>query len=206
MFQRYTEPARRVIFVARIEAGRHGSKEILVAHLLLGILREARDFVQPLVGDDGFASATKAVEDSVAAASHGQAVADSADMALSHAAKRVLAYGAEEAERLRAVHIEPAHLLLGVLREGPSGEAIDLRPFGLTKEGVRKHAGTRPAADPNRLRQNLHRAVDEISQTRLSAAARILGALCDERFEVFGNDSQGGFRFTSSPDISNPGA
>jgi ATP-dependent Clp protease ATP-binding subunit ClpC len=39
-FERYTENARRVIFVARYEASQYGSPVIDTEHLLLGLLRE----------------------------------------------------------------------------------------------------------------------------------------------------------------------
>jgi len=42
MFERFTEPARRVIFSARYEASRYGSEHIESEHLLLGLLREDR--------------------------------------------------------------------------------------------------------------------------------------------------------------------
>ena len=43
MFERYTEKARRVIFFARYEASQFGSPYIETEHLLLGLLREAKD-------------------------------------------------------------------------------------------------------------------------------------------------------------------
>jgi ATP-dependent Clp protease ATP-binding subunit ClpC len=43
MFERYTEKARRVIFFARYEASNFGSPYIETEHLLLEILREAKD-------------------------------------------------------------------------------------------------------------------------------------------------------------------
>ncbi len=47
MFNTYSESARRVIFFARIEAGRLRYDSIDVQHLLLGVIREDR------AGDDG---------------------------------------------------------------------------------------------------------------------------------------------------------
>ena len=40
MFERYNEPARRVIFFARYEASHFGSRTIETEHLLLGVLRK----------------------------------------------------------------------------------------------------------------------------------------------------------------------
>ncbi|HXB55489.1 MAG TPA: Clp protease N-terminal domain-containing protein [Vicinamibacteria bacterium] len=40
MFERYTEPAFRVVFFARYEAAQLGSSSIGTEHLLLGLIRE----------------------------------------------------------------------------------------------------------------------------------------------------------------------
>ena len=45
-------------------------------------------------------------------------ISTAVDLPLSHDSKRVLTYGAEEAERLNHKHIGTEHLLLGLLREG----------------------------------------------------------------------------------------
>src|SRR5215831_2928201 len=50
----------------------------------------------------------------------GEKVSTSVDLPLSLDCKRVLAYGAEEAERLNHQHIGTDHLLLGLLREKDS--------------------------------------------------------------------------------------
>jgi ATP-dependent Clp protease ATP-binding subunit ClpC len=39
MFERYSEPARRVIFYSRYMASQFGSPEIETEHLVLGLLR-----------------------------------------------------------------------------------------------------------------------------------------------------------------------
>jgi ATP-dependent Clp protease ATP-binding subunit ClpC len=39
MFERYSEPARRVIFYSRYMASQFGSSEIETEHLVLGLLR-----------------------------------------------------------------------------------------------------------------------------------------------------------------------
>src|ERR1044072_1412096 len=49
--------------------------------------------------------------------SFGEKVSTSVDLPLSNECKRVLAYAAEEAERLSHKHIGTEHLLLGLLRE-----------------------------------------------------------------------------------------
>ena len=65
-------------------------------------------------------------------------VSTSVDLPLSHECKRVLAYAAEEAERLKQEHIGIEYILLGLLREEKSFAATILREQGLELAGVRK--------------------------------------------------------------------
>ena len=106
----------------------------------------------------------------------------SVDLPLSHQAKRALAYGAEEAERLGHKHIGVEHLMLGLLREEQSDVANDLRRYGLTLEGMRSAAAASaprriPLVPPSLARNELHRLVDALDETRVPAAAQILEAL-----------------------------
>jgi len=133
MFERYTEKARRVIFFARYEASNYGSAEIDTEHLLLGILRETGHVrkMLPL----GAAEAIRAQID--ARTPERLKVPTSVDLPLSDASKRILKYGAEEAERLKHRHIGSEHLFLGLLREKGCLAAELLEPFGATLEEVR---------------------------------------------------------------------
>ncbi|MGH9620123.1 MAG: ATP-dependent Clp protease ATP-binding subunit, partial [Bryobacteraceae bacterium] len=65
-------------------------------------------------------------------------VSTSVDLPLSHECKRVLAYGAEEAERLSHKHIGTEHLLLGLLREEKSFAAEILHERGLRLSAIRE--------------------------------------------------------------------
>ena len=103
MFERYTEKARRVIFFARYEASQFGSPYIETEHLLLGLLREDKALANRFLR-------SHAAVDSIRKQIEGHAtirekVSTSVDLPLSHECKRVLAYGAEEAERLNHKHI-----------------------------------------------------------------------------------------------------
>jgi Uma2 family endonuclease len=62
----------------------------------------------------------------------------SADLPLSHEAKRALAYGAEEGERLQHKQIGTEHLLLGLLREEKCFAAQLLREQGVTLKLLRE--------------------------------------------------------------------
>jgi len=130
MFERYTEKARRVIFFARYEASQFGSPVIDTEHLLLGILRDDARIRRML--PTGAPETIRAQID--ARYEIREKVSISVDLPLSNAAKRVLAYGAEEAERLNHRHIGSEHLFLGLLREENSLAAKLLEPFGVKLE------------------------------------------------------------------------
>ncbi len=136
MFERYTEKARRVIFFARYEASQFGSPCIETEHLLLGLLREdkalANRFLRSSASVD---SIRKQIE---AHTTMREKVSTSVDLPLSHECKRVLAYGAEEAERLSHKHIGTEHLLLGLLREEKCFAADILHERGLRLSQVRE--------------------------------------------------------------------
>src|ERR1700690_4306606 len=98
MFERYTEDARRVIFMARYEASQVGSPEITAEHLLLGWMREsARIGAQNFLSPAAMASVRKQIE---AQYPRGEKVSTSVDLPLNHESKRALAYAAEECQRL----------------------------------------------------------------------------------------------------------
>lgn len=118
MFERYTEKARRVIFFARYEASQFGSPYIETEHVLLGMLREENPLTDRfLKSPASVESIRKQIEQHTPAR---QKVSTSVDLPLANDCKRVLAYAAEEADRLAHLHIGTEHLLLGLLREDKS--------------------------------------------------------------------------------------
>jgi hypothetical protein len=136
MFERYTEKARRIIFFGRYEASQFGSPYIETEHLLLGLLREDKALANRFLRSHAAVeSIRKQIEQHTAP---GESVSTSVDLPLSHECKRVLAYGAEEAERLNHEYIGTAHLLLGLLREEKCFAAQLLREQGLTLDSVRE--------------------------------------------------------------------
>jgi ATP-dependent Clp protease ATP-binding subunit ClpC len=116
MFERYTEKARRVIFFARYEAAQFGSPLIETEHLLLGLLREDKALTNRFIGASSPSTwdIRKEIDGHTTVR---EKVSTSVDLPLSNESKRVLAYSAEEAERLDVKHIGTEHLLLGLLRE-----------------------------------------------------------------------------------------
>ncbi len=130
MFERYTEPARRAIFFARYEASQVGSATIETEHLLLGLLREDL-FLRSQI------DAAKIRQSSEAKSRPKARTSTALDLPLSHEAKRVLAYGAEESERLRHRLIGCLHLALGLFREREFFAAQLLQDQGLKRETIK---------------------------------------------------------------------
>jgi ATP-dependent Clp protease ATP-binding subunit ClpA len=136
MFERYTEKARRTIFFGRYEASQFGSPFIETEHLLLGLLREDKALANRFLHSHAAVeSIRKQIEGRTAP---GEKVSTSVDLPLSHECKRVLAYGAEEAERRNQKHIDTGHLLLGLLREEKCFAARLLHEQGLTLRSARE--------------------------------------------------------------------
>ena len=134
MFERYTEKARRVIFFARYEASQFGTPEIQSEHLLLGILRESKA-LKEILGLTHVEDIRLQIE---GVSERREKIATSVDLPLTTECKRILAYAAEEAERLVQKHIGVEHLLLGILREEKSLGAKVLHKQGVKLEQARK--------------------------------------------------------------------
>ncbi|HZS09787.1 MAG TPA: ATP-dependent Clp protease ATP-binding subunit [Blastocatellia bacterium] len=137
MFERYTEKARRVIFFARYEASQFGASQIEAEHILLGLMREDKNLATR------FFSRTQSSIEAIRKEIEGRTIlreriSTSVDLPLSVEAKRVLAFAAEESERLNHRHIGTEHLLLGLLREENSIAAEILYERGLRLSDIRQ--------------------------------------------------------------------
>ncbi len=137
MFERYTEKARRVIFFARYEASQFGASQIEAEHVLLGLIREDKNLTSR------FFHRSHANPESIRKEIEGRTVmreriSSQIDLPLSDEAKRVLAFAAEESERLGNRHIGTEHLLLGLLREENSVAAEILYERGLRLSDIRQ--------------------------------------------------------------------
>jgi Clp amino terminal domain, pathogenicity island component len=136
MFERYTEKARRVIFYGRYEASQFGSPYIETEHLLLALMREDKALTERCLHSQvSVESIRKQIE---ARTPMREKLSTSVDLPLSNESKRVLAYAAEEAERLDHKHIGCEHLLLGLLREPRTLAAQLLNSQGLSLDAARE--------------------------------------------------------------------
>lgn len=140
MFERYTEKARRVIFFGRYEASQFGSPFIETEHLLLGLVREDKALTNRFLRAQ-VDSIRKQVESQTTAR---EKTSTSVDLPLSNESKRVLAYAAEEAERLDHKHIGTEHLLIALLREEKCFAAQILMERGLSVREVREKLARQP--------------------------------------------------------------
>jgi ATP-dependent Clp protease ATP-binding subunit ClpC len=136
MFERYTKRASRTIFSARYIAGQTGSWAIETEHLLLGLLKEDQSLARRFLGspwalDEVWGQVSQSIPAPEEPAGH-------FDLKLSTVSKRVLAFAAEEAERLSNRHIGTEHLLLGLLREEKCFAAEMLHQRGVHLGGTRE--------------------------------------------------------------------
>jgi hypothetical protein len=150
VFEKFTEPARRVIFFARFEASQFGSPSIETEHLLLGMIREDRLLLRRFLPD---ADAIDAIRDQI-----NQKIelrpktSTSVDIPLSDECVRILGHTAEEGEI-----IGTGQLLLGILREENCLAARILTGLGVHIVVVRGEVSKASAAESGTMRlRNLH--------------------------------------------------
>ncbi len=170
MFERYTEKARRVIFFARYEASQFGSPYIETEHLLLGLLREDKALTNRFLRSHASVeSIRKQIEGHTTIR---EKVSTSVDLPLSNECKRVLAYAAEEAERLSHKHIGTEHLLLGLLREEKCFAAEILHERGLRLSTIREELArtSQEKASPQRGGQRESSLLSEFSRDLTQSA------------------------------------
>jgi len=169
MFERYTEKARRVIFFARYEASQFGSPSIETEHLLLGLMREDKSLTNRFLrSHSSIESIKKEIEGRTIIR---EKVSTSIDLPLSAECKRILAYSADEAERLRHRHIGTEHLLLGILREDKCLAAEILHERGLRLGVIREELSKTQAEKPSASRSKETPLLSEFSRDLTQLAA-----------------------------------
>ena len=115
MFERFTEPARRVVVLAQEEARALGHDRIGTEHLLLGLLREEEGVAVRALRALGITSdgARARIVDLAGRGEHVSA----GDLGFTPPARRALKLAERDAERLRDRHVGTEHLLMGLTRE-----------------------------------------------------------------------------------------
>ena len=137
MNDRFTQRVRKVLFLARDEAGRLQHDYIGTEHLLLGIIREGEGVAANVVRrmNIDFERIQKAVEDSVTAPMGPVSIGE---IPFTPRAKKVLELSIDEARLHNHNYVGTEHLLLALIREGEGVAARVLGELGADHEGVKR--------------------------------------------------------------------
>jgi ATP-dependent Clp protease ATP-binding subunit ClpC len=114
MFDRYTEAARKVIFLARYEASLLGSPTLETEHIWLGLLRQNQKLVRRLAPQVTVESVTERLTRNGLTGDRGSMATE---IPVSEATKLALANAIAEADRHGQKYITAEFLALGLLHE-----------------------------------------------------------------------------------------
>jgi ATP-dependent Clp protease ATP-binding subunit ClpA len=169
MFERYTEPSRRVIFYSRYFAAQAGSPEIETEHLLLGLLRTDMVLAQRFLGSPWVAEQVwREVEHKKPVR---PPISPGGDLKLSAEAKHVLRLAADVAERFSSKKICTEHLLLGLLHEEGCFAAELLERHGVQLASTREELGRNPHDDS--AKETFVREPDPLPQEVMECQTRL---------------------------------
>ncbi len=184
MFEKFTEKAKRILFVARYEASQNGSRVIGTEHLLLGLLKEGEEITRELFVKANINMELLQAEIESSGPSK-ERVSTSVEIPFSEETKRVLFYAEEEAEKMMHSQVGTEHILLGLLRvEDSVGGQI------LLQRGMRLYAVREGAINFHRRRFGLKRKketpyLDEFSRDlTVQAAKNIFDPLIGRELEL----------------------
>jgi len=125
MFERYTQPSRHVIFLARDEAANYGSRHIESEHLLLGVITADNAIAERLAKDNMTELQIRAEIEK--RTNRGEPL-QTVEIPLSRECAKILRLAAKSADQLGHEMVEPEHLLLAILRVEDCLAAQILRP------------------------------------------------------------------------------
>ena len=134
-FEKFSEPARRVLTLAQEEAQHLNHSYIGTEHILLGLLREEDGVAAKVLVSLG-ANLGKVRSGVEFIIGRGEKP-NTGEIGLTPRAKRVIELAIDEARHLGHNYIGTEHLLLGLLHEGGGVAAGVLDSFGITLEQVR---------------------------------------------------------------------
>ncbi|HKQ59994.1 MAG TPA: ATP-dependent Clp protease ATP-binding subunit [Candidatus Polarisedimenticolaceae bacterium] len=139
MFEKFTEKAKRTLFLARYEASQQGRKEIGTEHILLGLLKEPEESTRELFGRANVSIDLLQAELERRGPGR-EKLSTSVEIPFSAETRKVLEYAEEEAERLMHPSIGTEHILLGLLRLEGSTAGRMLGERGMRLFAVREDA------------------------------------------------------------------
>lgn len=135
MFEKYSEASLRALFYARTAVSEHGGSEILPEHLVLGVLTGAPESI------DRFAATRRSAKSLRARllehVHSGEGPAPDVELPFADSTREVLLRAEVEAEVLQSLHVDPEHLLLGILVKTSGAAADTLQEAGVTTGPIR---------------------------------------------------------------------
>ncbi|MGE5599045.1 MAG: ATP-dependent Clp protease ATP-binding subunit [Bacteroidota bacterium] len=150
MYERFTERARKVLFLSQQEAKRLGHNYIGTEHLLLGLVAEGEGVAAEALRTLGI-NLQKVRSELEKIIGTGDAPY-LGEVALTPRAKRVLELALDEGRQLGHNYVGTEHLILGLIRESEGVAAQVLKNMGLDLEKVRKQVlsqlGTNTQSSP----------------------------------------------------------
>jgi ATP-dependent Clp protease ATP-binding subunit ClpC len=134
-FEKFSEPARKVLSLAQDEAQRFHHSYIGTEHLLLGLVREGEGVAAKALASSGveLTRVRSAVEATIG---RGDRLV-MGEIGLTPRLKKVLELAVDEARRLNHDRVDTEHLLLGLTREGEGIAAGILTKGGVALDSVR---------------------------------------------------------------------
>jgi ATP-dependent Clp protease ATP-binding subunit ClpC len=146
MFERYTEQARQVVVLAQEESRLLRHSYIGTEHLLIGLARVGDDVASPMLEAHGLTGEKTRAE---VAAIIGVGTSGAGQLPFTPAAKDSLEGALRESLGLGHQRIEPAHLLLGVLRQ---------------RDGIARRILAGAGAHPTELREEIEQRLAQTAR------------------------------------------
>ncbi len=136
MFERFTERARKVVYLAQQEAARLGHNVVGTEHLLLGLVAEGEGVAAKALEtmDIRLDKIRQEVEKIIGVGETNPF----GEIPFTPRAKRVLELAVDEGRQLGHNYVGTEHILLGLIREGEGVAAQVLKNLGADLEKVRK--------------------------------------------------------------------
>ena len=138
MFEKFTEKAKRILFLARYEASQQGAKTIESEHILLGLLKEGEETTRELFSRANVSMDLLQAELEERGSS--QKLSTSVEIPFSPGTKDLLQHAERESERMMHPHIGTEHILLGILHMAQSTAGRMLLERGMRLDAVREDA------------------------------------------------------------------
>lgn len=176
MFDRYTDRARRAVWLAEAEAKALNHNFVGTEHLLMGLLREGDGIAAKALESLGI-SVGRVIGEVESVIGRGQTTPDGS-LAFTPRAKKALELTVREALQLGHNYVGTEHILLGVIREGEGVAAQVLVKLGAELNRVRQQVILSSASErqPGEVIAELERKVLRRQIAALEAQRELLTA------------------------------